>query len=60
MFFRVLAYLLIPAFLHACGVKGKPLPPETPREIGIGKPQYKGIDKELRADDEESEEKVKK
>ena len=33
--------------LSACGVKGKPLPPKTPREIGIGKPLYKGVDKEL-------------
>lgn len=30
-----------------CGVKGRPLPPKTPREIGIGKPQYKGVDQEL-------------
>ena len=33
--------------ISGCGVKGRPLPPETPREIGIGKPQYKGVDKEL-------------
>ena len=39
--------------ISACGVKGKPLPPETPREIGIGKPQYKGVDKELKTDKED-------
>lgn len=38
-----------------CGVKGKPLPPETPREIGIGKPQYKGVDDELKKSKEKSE-----
>lgn len=32
----------------ACGVKGKPLPPKTPREIGIGKPLYKGVDEEMK------------
>lgn len=41
--------LYLPLFLVfvACGVKGKPLPPKTPREIGIGKPLYKGVDDEL-------------
>ena len=44
-----------------CGVKGKPLPPETPREIGIGKPQYKGVDKALKELDEKKlKEKAKK
>ncbi len=29
------------AFLSACGVKGDPLPPEKPIEIGRGRPTYK-------------------
>ncbi len=33
--------------ITACGVKGRPLPPKTPREIGIGKPLYKGVDQEM-------------
>ena len=40
-----------------CGVKGRPLPPETPREIGIGKPLYKGVDQELK--DDKKKEKAK-
>ena len=43
-----LLYIGVFLFLMACGVKGKPLPPENPREIGIGKPQYKGVDEELK------------
>lgn len=44
-------------FLSSCGVKGRPLPPETPREIGIGKPQYKGVDKELNKSKKKAEKK---
>lgn len=44
---RSLVLLFCLVGLGACGVKGKPLPPEVPREIGIGKPQYEGVDKEL-------------
>ncbi len=44
-------------FLNACGVKGRPLPPETPREIGIGKPLYKGVDKELNESKKKAEKK---
>ena len=29
------------AALSACGVKGDPLPPEKPMEIGRGRPTYK-------------------
>jgi len=41
------APILFLFLLASCGVKGKPLPPEKPREIGIGKPLYKGVDQEL-------------
>ena len=44
---RALFVLIFVFALSSCGVKGKPLPPKTPREIGIGKPLYKGVDKEL-------------
>jgi hypothetical protein len=43
---------------NSCGVKGRPLPPETPREIGIGRPQYKGVDNELK-DTKKKDEKKK-
>lgn len=43
----LLFFILCIFALNACGVKGLPLPPEVPREIGIGKPQYEGVDKEL-------------
>lgn len=46
--------------LCSCGVKGKPLPPDPPREIGIGKPQYKGVDKELLEAETKKEEEKKK
>ena len=46
MTLKTLLFTLI-VLLLGCGVKGRPLPPETPREIGIGKPQYKGVDQEL-------------
>lgn len=45
---KFLSLLILFLFvIQACGVKGKPIPPETPREMGIGKPQYKGVDNEL-------------
>ena len=46
MKFLIIA-LSICFFQLSCGVKGKPLPPDTPRDIGIGKPLYKGVDDEL-------------
>ncbi len=46
--------------LGSCGVKGKPVPPEKPREMGIGKPQYKGVDAELNKDLKEDEEQKEK
>lgn len=51
MFLRALFIFFISIPLFGCGVKGKPLPPEKPREIGIGKPQYKGVDKELKTNE---------
>lgn len=52
-------YCLISIFVltNGCGVKGRPLPPQTPREIGIGKPQYKGVDKELNESKKKAEKK---
>jgi hypothetical protein len=41
-------------FLCSCGVKGKPLPPLKKREIGIGKPLYKGVDDELNENQKKS------
>lgn len=67
MFFPIVLSLIFVITL-GCGVKGKPLPPETPREIGIGKPQYKGVDEEMKpqqtkkedSQDKESDQKEKK
>lgn len=53
--FRIVLLFFFLVFTGACGVKGKPLPPETPREIGIGKPQYEGVDKELQEDKKKKE-----
>ncbi|MCJ8277916.1 MAG: hypothetical protein MJK18_13830 [Bdellovibrionales bacterium] len=52
----VISYLA----LIGCGVKGNPLPPENLREIGIGKPQYKGVDAELQKTKDEDEKEKKK
>lgn len=35
-------------FIVACGVKGDPLPPERPAEIGRGRPTYKRATEPLR------------
>ena len=37
---RVFLKLLFILGLAACGVKGDPIPPETPAEIGAGKRAY--------------------
>jgi predicted small lipoprotein YifL len=34
-------------FLSACGVKGDPLPPEKPAELGRGRPTYKRATEDL-------------
>lgn len=36
--------------LSACGVKGDPLPPEKPMDIGRGRPTYKKATEGLRID----------
>ncbi|MGE0631339.1 MAG: hypothetical protein AB7O96_02955 [Pseudobdellovibrionaceae bacterium] len=43
MRFSVFLFMLFG--LCACGVKGKPLPPLTPTEIGRGEPTYQGATK---------------
>ena len=59
MFFRILILSLCSISL-GCGVKGKPLPPENSREIGIGKPQYKGVDQEMKEDEKQDPKKKEK
>ncbi len=39
--------ILMSLLIIGCGVKGRPLPPDTPSEIGIGRPVFKGVDQEL-------------
>ncbi len=41
---KILTLILCVVALSACGVKSDPTPPETPAEIGKGKPLYKGGD----------------
>ncbi len=48
---KVFKIILLVFFIAGCGVKGRPLPPKTPREIGIGKPIYKGVDQEMNEDE---------
>ncbi len=61
---RFSALVLIFLHLAACGVKGDPLPPEKPVELGRGRPTYKrateGISIERRSihDEEDKEEKA--
>ncbi len=38
---KATGFVFIFLFLGACGVKGKPLPPLEPAEIGRGVPTYK-------------------
>lgn len=59
--FKAIALVIAWAFVSACGVKGDPLPPEKPVEIGRGRPTYKKategirIEKSKRVEDEEDE-----
>lgn len=61
---RFSALILFFSSLAACGVKGDPLPPEKPVELGRGRPTYKrateGIRIERRSihDEEDKEEKA--
>jgi hypothetical protein len=43
------------AVLSACGVKGDPLPPEKPMEIGRGRPTYKKATEGIRIDKSKQE-----
>ncbi len=36
--------------LQACGVKGDPLPPVTPAELGRGRPAYRGATEGLKVE----------
>ncbi len=38
-------------FISACGVKGDPLPPEKPVEIGRGRPTYKRAFRDIQMPD---------
>ena len=38
---KIVAFVLMVAELSACGVKGDPLPPEKPPELGRGRPTYR-------------------
>jgi hypothetical protein len=44
---KTLLTLCLFAMLAGCGVKGKPLPPQRPPEIGRGAPTYKRTGAEL-------------
>lgn len=51
-------------WISACGVKGDPLPPLKPVELGRGQPSYKKASEKIQLEkfpaDEEEEEKLKK
>lgn len=42
--------------LSGCGVKGDPLPPEKPTEIGRGRPTYKKAVQKIKLQEPEDEE----
>lgn len=46
-----LLVLLVLPLLSGCGVKGDPLPPERPVEIGRGRPTYKRASEGLHVKD---------
>lgn len=50
--FAVLSLLTIGFVIQGCGVKGDPLPPERPVEMGRGKPTYKRAFRNLQIEDE--------
>ena len=41
MIYMKIVFFVSVLALGACGVKGDPLPPESPAEIGRGRPTYK-------------------
>ncbi|MCB0414753.1 MAG: hypothetical protein KDD50_10495 [Bdellovibrionales bacterium] len=58
---RGLLFLIVMTFL-GCGIKGKPLPPERPVDLGRGKPTYKGATQKLLLEsiEQDSDEDTKK
>lgn len=38
---RILSILIVGGLVMNCGVKGDPLPPERPAELGRGRPTFK-------------------
>jgi hypothetical protein len=45
---KLIFSLLVIFALVRCGVKGDPLPPEKPAEIGRGRPTYKRASEEIK------------
>jgi hypothetical protein len=39
--------LFLASIVSSCGVKGDPIPPKTPKDLGRGQPTYKGATQEL-------------
>lgn len=57
----ILSILFFVPKLTACGVKGDPLPPEKPADLGRGRPTYKRAVKDIqRAEDEDKKQKTEK
>jgi hypothetical protein len=48
---KIVLILSLLALVSSCGVKGDPLPPETPTEIGRGKPTYNRALRKVRVND---------
>lgn len=44
---KLMTLIIILGLVNACGVKGDPIPPKTPRDLGRGQPTYKGATQEL-------------
>ena len=56
--FELASLVLITAVIAGCGVKGDPLPPERPVEMGRGRPTYRRATENIKlekdpADDDE-------
>lgn len=43
-----LSLLVFALFVAGCGVKGDPMPPEKPAELGRGRPTYKRAMKDIK------------
>ena len=48
LIFSLAAAAVVAVVLSGCGVKGDPLPPEKPAEIGRGRPTYKRATEDLK------------